>query len=366
MSLAHRQLLALALTLAAGAAVLLTAGTLLLPFIVALLLALLLYPLQRRLRALGLSSAVAAAIGSAGATAITLGLALGVVPMLAGDAGELSRTLVDNLRALSTNVSELWGRWLPGLAPLDQLIEAKAGELAPSVESVAPALLGLVNVGGAVMSVLLLVLIVPVALYFFLKEGRSFRESLVALVPRRYQAAARDLSLTVADGLGYYIRGQALVCAWQAAFHAVGLTLIGLQFGVLIGLLTGLSALVPIVGNAVMFGTALIVAVAQFDGIWPVLAVVAIYGAAQLLETLFLVPVLVGSQIKVHPLLMLTAVLLGGRLFGFVGALLALPGTTVIVTAARWFWMRYRNSDVYTTSNGKAAEVSTDEPARAA
>lgn len=347
MSLARWQLLALASTLAVGAALLFLAGTLLLPFIVALLLAFLTYPLQRRLRALGLSSAAAAALTTTTATAVTFGLALGVVPMFAVDISELARTLVENVQSLLDRVGELWGHWLPGLAPLDQTLEEKAGELAPSVDSLGPALLGLVNVGGAVASTLLLVFIVPVALFFFLKEGRSFRELLVRLLPRRYQADGRDLSLAIANGLGNYIRGQALVCAWQSTFHAVGLTLIGLQFGIVIGLLTGLSALIPIIGNAVMLGTALLVAIVQFDELWPVLAVVAVFGVAQLLETLFLVPVLVGTQIRVHPLLMITAVLLGGRLFGFSGALLALPATTVIVTAARWSWERYRRTDVY-------------------
>jgi predicted PurR-regulated permease PerM len=195
-----------------------------------------------------------------------------------------------------------------------------------------------------------------------LKEGRAFRDRVVEMLPRPYQEGARDLLDDIGDGLGGYLRGQGLVCATQAAFHATGLVLIGLEFGLLIGVMTGIAAVIPIIGNAVMLTVALVVAVVQFDNTLWVLAVLGLYGAAQVVETLFLVPLLVGQRIALHPLLMIVAVILGGRLFGLPGALLALPGTTVLVVVGRWFWDFYRESDVYRTKTVEHGDAGADQP----
>ncbi len=347
MSLDVRQRLALVATVAFAVLAVITAGAVMLPFIVALLLALLLHPAHRRLRVVGLSPSAAAAVTTVAMTLATIGVVVVIVPVLAVDIRDLADTLLANARNLLDRASEIWGHWLPGLQPLDEALVDQVRELAPSVEAMAPALGSVMNVGGFLVSWIFFVCLVPVVLFFFLREGRVFRENAAALVPRRYQDPARNLALTVGDGLGNYLRGQALVCSVQAVFHATGLMLLGLQFGFIIGLLTGASAVIPIIGNAVMLSVALLVAVAQFESAGPLFVILAIYGTAQLIETLFLVPVLVGRQIAVHPLVMITAVLLGGRLFGFTGALLALPGTTVAVTAARWAWARYTESAVY-------------------
>ncbi len=337
--------------------VLATAGLVLLPFVIALLLALLLHPVHRRMRAVGCSASFAAAINTAAATILTLGLAFGVVPIFADDAVALVQTLFRDAYRIFDWLDDLWGSWLPGMRPLSETLEERLEDFAPSLEAVTPALASVLNTGGFVVFLLLLAFLVPMALFFFLKEGRAFREAAVGLVPCRYQAEARDFVLTVGDGLGGYLRGQGVVCAWQAVFHAVLLALIGLQFGVLIGILTGLAAVIPVIGNLTMFTVAMLVALAQFENWLPILAVVAVFAAANVLDTLFLVPFFIGSRIRMHPLLMIVAVLLGGQLFGLIGALLALPGTTVVVTASRWIWERYEKTRIY------AHRPPDDEPA---
>jgi predicted PurR-regulated permease PerM len=96
-----------------------------------------------------------------------------------------------------------------------------------------------------------------------------------------------------------------------------------------------------------MLTVALLVAAVQFEALLSVLAVLGLYGAAQLIETVFLVPLLIGRRIALHPLLMIVAVIVGGRLFGLVGALLALPVTTVLVVVGEWSWAVYRSSRIY-------------------
>ncbi len=347
MSLDHQQRLALIATLAFGVVVLLSAGLVLLPFLIALLLALLLHPLHRRLRAIGCSAAIAAALNTTAATLATVALVFGALPFFVDDAIALVQTVVRDSYRVVDWLDDIWGSWLPAMRPLSETLEERLAEFTPSLEALTPALLSVVNTGGLVVFLVLLAFLVPMALFFFLKEGRAFREAAVNLVPCRWQAEARDLLLTVGDGLGGYLRGQGLVCAWQAVFHAVLLAAIGLQFGVLIGILTGLAAIIPVIGNLTMFAVAMLVALTQFETWLPIVLVVLVFGAANVLDTLFLVPFFIGSRIAMHPLLMIVAVLLGGQLFGLVGALLALPGTTVVVTAGRWLWLRYERTAIY-------------------
>lgn len=189
---------------------------------------------------------------------------------------------------------------------------------------------------------------VPLALFFFLKEGRAMREAAVRLLPCRYQADARDFLLTVGDGLGGYLRGQGIVCAWQALYHAVLLAIIGLPFGILIGILSGLAAVIPVLGNLTMFAVAMVVGFTHFDAWLPILAVVAVFGAANVLDTFFLVPVFIGGRIRIHPLSMIVRVAARRHLFGLLGARLALPGTTVLVAASHWLCARYERTAIQT------------------
>jgi predicted PurR-regulated permease PerM len=223
--------------------------------------------------------------------------------------------------------------------------------VAPTVQELAPALLDVLDLGGALVSGLVLLLLVPIVLYVLLAHAEVLHRRTIGLVPRRFQAGFRSWLDDVGAALAAYLRGQGLVCTVQAIFHGVGLTLIGLPFGWLIGLLTGVAALVPVLGNATMLILALVLAAAQQEGWWLLLLVLLVYGSAQLLESLVLVPLLVGREIEVHPVVVIFAVMLGGRLFGLVGALLALPGTTVVVTTLRWGWERYRESEVYRTGS---------------
>ncbi|TVS00668.1 MAG: AI-2E family transporter [Rhodospirillales bacterium] len=347
MPLSKQQRIALILTVVSVVAVLVSAGGVLLPFVFAVLLALLLHPLHRRLRVLGLGAGVSASISTAMATLCVLGLLFGAVPFFAEDALALGQAVLRDIVWLVEWLDGQWGEWFPGSSLFCRMSEQDGTECEPSLEAIAPTLSGIAGAGGAIAYGIFLSFLIPIALFFFLKEGRSFVDALVALCPRCYQGDARDFLLTVGAGLSNYLRGQGIVCAWQAVFHAVLLTVIGLQYGVVIGILTGIAAVIPILGNLTMFFIAMVVAITQFDNWLLVAAVVAVFAAANVLDSFFLVPFFIGRRIALHPLLMIVAVILGGKLFGLVGALLALPGIAVVVSGGRWFWSRYRNTPVY-------------------
>ena len=170
---------------------------------------------------------------------------------------------------------------------------------------------------------------------------------LADLTPRRWVARAGTIAREIDRVLAEFLRGQLSVMGALAVYYTVGLMLVGLQFAVPIGILTGLLVFIPYVG----FGLGLILgtfaALLQWNG-WPgFLAVLAVYGVGQVLENYVLVPWLVGDRIGLHPLAVIFALLAFAQLFGFFGVLLALPASAALVVALRHLRERYRSSALY-------------------
>ena len=139
--------------------------------------------------------------------------------------------------------------------------------------------------------------------------------------------------------------------------YASGLTLIGLDFGLLIGVVSGLVSIVPFLGFILGLCVALIVALFQFGTWWGLLGVVAVFTIGQVAESVVLQPKLLGDKIGLHPVAVIFAVLAGGNLFGLTGVLLALPAAAVIMVLLREARDRYINSDLYNDDDQNAQEV---------
>jgi predicted PurR-regulated permease PerM len=173
------------------------------------------------------------------------------------------------------------------------------------------------------------------------------------LLPRQHADTIRRLSHEVNDALAGFIRGQGTVCLVLGLFYAISLSIVGLNFGLLIGLTAGLISFIPFVGSIVGFVLSVGVAIVQFwpEWIW-IVAVAGIFAAGQFLEGNILQPRLVGSSIGVHPVWLMFALFAFGSLFGFVGVLLAVPVTAAIGVLVRFAVERYRNSGLYHGRDG--------------
>ena len=169
---------------------------------------------------------------------------------------------------------------------------------------------------------------------------------------------ARDIDAAIAG----FVRGQAVICLILAVFYAIGLTLTGLNFGFLIGLMTGLLSFIPFVGAVTGFLVAAIVAVAQFWPDWTSIAMVAgVFVVGQALEGYVLSPKLVGAKVGLHPVWMMFALIAFGYLFGFVGLLIAIPLAATIGVLLRFALRKYLESPIYT---GRGAALSDAGPGR--
>jgi predicted PurR-regulated permease PerM len=185
-------------------------------------------------------------------------------------------------------------------------------------------------------------ILIPVALFYLLMDWHHFVKRWVELVPPRLRGAYDSFINEADEVLGQYLRGQLLVMLMLAVYFSAGLALFGLDLALPIGVFTGLAIFVPYVGFGVGLALALLAGLLEFA-----FMVAVVYGAGQLIESLLLTPRLVGERIGLHPLAVIFALLAFGQMFGFVGVLIALPASAVLLVAIRRVRARYLASDLY-------------------
>jgi len=191
------------------------------------------------------------------------------------------------------------------------------------------------------------VVLIPVLTFFFLRDWDMFVERAAALVPRDHAPTVSRLARESSEVLGGFLRGQLLVMLILGVLYAIGLRVLGLDLGILIGVIGGLLTFVPYLGPATILVLGGIAAVVQF-GDWQHLAgVVAVWGIGQVIESYWLTPKLVGDRIGLHPVVVIFAVFAGGALFGFLGMLLALPVAAIGNVLLRYAHERYTHSRLY-------------------
>jgi predicted PurR-regulated permease PerM len=189
--------------------------------------------------------------------------------------------------------------------------------------------------------------LLPVLTFFFLRDWDLFVERVAALVPRDHATIVGQLARESSEVLGAFLRGQLLVMLILGVLYGAGLWAIGLDLGILIGVVAGLLTFVPYLGPATVIVLGGVAALAQF-GDWQHLAGVGlVFGLGQVVESYWLTPKLVGGRIGLHPVAVIFAVLAGGELFGFAGVLLALPAAAVIAVLMRHATARWLQSEAY-------------------
>jgi predicted PurR-regulated permease PerM len=161
----------------------------------------------------------------------------------------------------------------------------------------------------------------------------------------------RGLAHQIDASISAYIHGQSGVCLILGSYYAVGLTLAGLNFGFLIGVVSGLISFVHYVGSLTALVVSLCVAVAQFFPEWGhILVIAGIVLFGQFMEGNVLAPKLVGHSVGLNPVWLMFALFAFGYLFGFVGLLLAVPLAAATAVLIRFALRRYRASPLYTGS----------------
>ncbi|MEX2352607.1 MAG: AI-2E family transporter [Gammaproteobacteria bacterium] len=201
--------------------------------------------------------------------------------------------------------------------------------------------------GQAIIAWFAYLVLVPVVTFYLLRDWDRLIDKLGLMIPRRYENTVVTLIRDCDSILSEFLRGQLLVMLVLALIYSIGLWLAGIEFALLIGMVAGLISFVPYLGSIVGIGLAGIAAFMQYQDILHLVYVALVFGGGQLIEGMFLSPLLVGDRIGLHPVAVIFAVMAGGQLFGFIGVLLALPVAAVCVVLLRFAYEQYKASGLY-------------------
>ena len=308
----------------------------LLPFVLGFMLAYFLDPLADRLEGAGLPRLMATnVITFAFGFAVLAGLVFGL-PALAGEMGGMVERI-----PVYTQRLEVWMAGNSVLSDYPDAVNAGIEAVRGSVRSFAGDIL---LTGLSVLNVLALIIITPVVAVYMLNDWDRMVDQLDRLLPKSHGAQVRQLATQIDEILGGFVRGQITVCFLLAVFYATGLSVVGLDAGIVVGVTAGLTSFIPYVGA--VFGVALGMAMAlgQFGVDYVVLTQIAgVFVLGQFLEGNILTPRLVGDRVRLHPVWIIFALLAMGNLFGFIGLLLAIPvaaAAGVLVRFAITIYMR--------------------------
>jgi len=335
----------------------------LLPFVAGMAVAYFLDPVADRLEKWGCSRILATTIITILFVIISFGLVIGILPMLYNQVVALVQNLpqlANELRAFLVDISD--GRLAQFVGErAEQIEQAMSGATGKAVNWALEVLGSIWSQSLAFFSLLSLVFVTPVVAFYLLNDWDRMMGRIDDLLPRGQADTIRKLAGEVDDVLAGFVRGQGTVCIVLGVFYATALTLAGLKYGLVVGLIAGFISFIPYLGSLTGFVLSTILAFMQF---WPdylhIGVVIGIFLVGQAIEGNFLSPKLVGDRVRLHPVWVMFALFAFGYLFGFVGMLLAVPIAAAIGVLVRFAVERYLQSPLYLSADRNEGQGGSD------
>ncbi|MCS6760658.1 MAG: AI-2E family transporter [Candidatus Devosia symbiotica] len=334
----------------------------LLPFVIGAALAYLLNPLVNQLQGWRFSRGWATAVVLLCVITIVVGVFVMFVPLV----GQQIIGLIQRMPGYVQDLQKLIVEWSPSIN--EWLGPERATQFQASINDLARQVLSfiatlpaeLVNIGYTGAAVIGVTILTPVVAFYLLLDWEGMVRGLQSLLPRDHKPEINGILSDIDKSMAGVIRGQGGVLLIDAVYYATALSLLGLNFGLAVGLISGLLSFVPFMGFAVGFSLSIGIALVQFwPNYWMVVVVVAIFMGWQFIEGNILYPKLVGSSININPVWLMFALLAFGALFGFVGLLLAVPLAAIVGVLVHFGVAKYKASSLY---NGYANTL--DVPAQ--
>jgi predicted PurR-regulated permease PerM len=335
--------------LAVATALLYLLAPILTPFLLAAILAYICDPLVERMqqykvpRTLGVVLMLLLLLGA------FVALALILLPLLQTEVGLLLQRLPNLLDWAKTSLTP----WLKSTLGFDLQWDAVylknlLSENLQGAQSAAVKVLPSLKSGGmALISFVVNLLLVPVVLFYLLRDWGSLISRIDELIPRRWHAQVSTLAADVDRVLAEFLRGQLSVMLLMSVYYTLALFVAGLEFALPIGVVTGLLVFIPYLGMALGLTLATLAGLMQFSGIGGLIPIWIAFGIGQALEGMVVTPWLVGDRIGLHPVAVIFALLAFGQIFGFFGILLALPASAALLVGLRHLRQRYLESPFY-------------------
>ena len=321
----------------------------LLPFVASLVLAYFFDPVVEKLEAKGLSRSIATLLLLAGFLLVAImGLVI-LVPII-------QHQVVVFAEKLPVYTANLWA-WteshfneLDAIIPPEQAANIKSSlfsYIGDAAGLIIPVFKTILSGGVVFFNLAALIVITPVVSFYILRDWKGIKAFFESMVPAYFKKIVDEQVGEINTILSGFIRGQATVCLCLAVFYSIGLTLAGLDTGVVIGIITGTLSFIPYVGVWSGFIVSILLGAAQFSEPSHLLWIVAVFAIGQVLEGYILTPNLVGNKTRLHPVWIIFALLAGAYLFGFLGVLVAVPVAAVIGVLVRFSLKQYHQSAFY-------------------
>lgn len=341
-------------------------SSILLPFVAGMALAYFLDPVADWLQRRGFSRMMATVfILISFVLVFALSLII-VIPVVAGQASEFIARVPQYISELQQLIAGTGTTILPDWVStqINAIRENFSKLLAEGAGFLGTLLAQIWNSGKALVDIVSLLVVTPVVAFYLLLDWDRMVSKLDSMIPRDHvktvRAIAQDMDSTIAG----FVRGQGSMCLILAVYYAVGLSLVGLNFGLLIGFATGMLSFIPYVGALLCLTLATGVALVQFGTDYVSIGLVlAVYFSGQFIEGNILQPKLVGSSVGLHPVWLMFALFAFGAMFGFVGLLVAVPAAAALGVLVRFALSRYLDSDLY---HGRAATLPWEQGSKPA
>lgn len=322
----------------------------LLPFLAGMALAYFLDPVADMLERWGLSRLWATVVITISFLILFILALMLLIPVLGDQFAKFVEALPDLVGRLQSLLSVSQIEWLQektGLGSgalqenLNELMTQGAGFLSTLLKQLWAS-------GKSLINIISLLIVTPVVAFYMLLDWDNMVARVDSWLPRQHKATIRQIFRDIDAAVAGFVRGQGTVCLLLGSFYGIGLTLAGLNFGLLIGIIAGLISFIPYVGSATGFVVSIGVALVQFwPDYLPIAIIAAIFAVGQFLEGNFLQPKLVGSSVGLHPVWLMFALFAFGSIFGFVGMLVAVPAAAAIGVLVRFAIDRYLESELY-------------------
>jgi predicted PurR-regulated permease PerM len=325
-------------------------GDTLLPFMLGAAIAYFLDPIADRLERLGLSRALATTIIGIGVVLVLVLAMLLVVPALVVQAREAIEAAPQFLTKLQTILETQF----PRIAQEEALLRRGLSQVQQRLAEVGPEIVNSVLASSmAVVDFVLLLVVAPVVAFYLLLDWDRLVARIDHWLPREHANTIRGIFREIDGALSGFVRGQGTVCLILGLFYAIALSLIGLPFGFLVGILAGFLSFIPYVGSLTGGVLSIGIALVTFwsSPLW-IGITVGIFAFGQFVEGNILSPRLIGRSVGLHPVVLILALSVFGKLFGFAGLLVAVPVAASLGVIGRFLMGKYLESPLYTGRHG--------------
>lgn len=327
-------------------------GSILTPFITSMIIAYFLDPLTKKVARLGLKrSWTVMLIVGLFSCILVIGF-LKLIPALFAQIHQFIMAIPQYEEYVSKNLLSGVAQFLEQFSPeIGQHIKNQlSGFSTQFFKYVIFIITNIFNSSIAILNIIALILFTPILVFYLLRDWSSVVKSINNLLPLEYKDLILDQLNRIDKVLSAYIRGQINVCLIMSLFYVISLSILGLNYALLIGIIIGTLTIIPYLGVVIGLAICGIVALLQFSDLMHVYITVAIFVIGHLLEGYYITPKFVGEKVGLHPVWVIFALMAGGALFGFWGMFFAIPVAATIGVLFRCLLKIYFASNLYNKS----------------